>query len=94
MGANFIKSSFPTFWGVDLCPPVEDHWNVASDWVLPATMEEFQCEREPKVPAWDEAAKEGPGDVPWPTGKRTTPSREQVSEANQNILTRVHALRL
>ena len=36
---------------MDLCLPVEDHWNVASDGVLLATMEEFWHKREPKVPA-------------------------------------------
>ena len=28
---------------MDLHPPVEDHWNIASDGVLPVTMEEFWC---------------------------------------------------
>ena len=79
---------------MDLRPPVEDHWNVTSDRVLLATMEQFRCEHEPKVPAQDEAAEEAPGDVPQPTDKRTTPSWEQVLEVTQNILTRVHALRL
>ena len=79
---------------MDLRPPAEDHWNVTSDRVLPATMEDFWHGWESKVPARNEAAKEAPGDVPRPIGERTTPSREQVLEATQNILTRVHALRL
>ena len=79
---------------LDLHPPAEDHWNVTSDWVLPATMEDIRPAWESKVPSGDEAAKEAPGDVPWPTGERTAPSQEQVLEVTQNILTRVHALHL
>ena len=82
---------------IDLQPPAEDHWNIASDKVLPSIMDEFQQKWEPKVPLLahgqasysGETAAGAQGGAPRPQDGGTTPSWEQVLKTTQ-----VHALHL
>ena len=84
---------------VDLQAPAMDHWNVASDKILPLTMEKFQHQRSDMAPPSTQAEvfhPEGMGDgaTARPRDRGAAPSREQVLEATQNILTQVHDLHL
>ena len=48
---------------IDCQPPAEDHWNVASDRVLPTTMDAFQHKREAKVPSLAHGEAPRPGEA-------------------------------
>ena len=89
---------------ITLTPPSEDHWNVASDLILPATQDRFQEWREARqaslhpgevpeaveVPPADEFS---PQEAPpaKPEGNKGTLSLQWVLETTQGILEHIHA---
>ena len=92
--------------GIDLQPPAEDHWNIASDTIFPASLRESQQQWEAKELAKaqaeashpEETANRAPADAPRSQDSNrvlpieTAPSREQVMKTIWSILNQVHAL--
>ena len=76
---------------LNLKPPSPDHWNIASDLTFPLALEESRWWREAKWAAQG-LEERSEGSAPSPT--KTSPHREQVLDTMQEILARVHTLRL
>ena len=98
---------------INLRPPSDDHWNIASDLVLPFAMDTFRQQCEAKRTAQGlEGVSEGakvspmeasaPGESPQVEAggsdealpKRIALPKERVLETKQEILARVHTLRI
>ena len=92
---------------ITLKPPSKDHWNTASDLVLPLIQDMLQQRREAKQAALhleegSEGAEVSPTEASAPgksllveaEGNGENSSRQRVIDTTQQILERVHAIRL
>ena len=70
---------------INLHPPAEDHWNIASDSVFPSRLEESQWQREAKELAWaqEKESKEAEASHPEEAADRGPPAVPESKESDR-----------